>query len=68
MKYIMTEFGPIIFAFPIAHTDMLKLGFDIESAGFCDITCTAVKGESLGLGIKSSPSDLEAIQFAASIK
>ncbi len=68
-KYVMTRaFGPILFGPAIQHNE-IATGYEIISAGFCDVFVNnkgdvevGVYGDSFSLGIKSKPEDEEKIR------
>lgn len=63
MKYIMLDYGPVIFSEGYTHAEMAA-GREVSSAGFVTINENGkfyAYGESFSLGIKSNPRDSERI-------
>jgi len=60
MKYIMTEYSPVVFNECITHADAARGLGEIKSAGFLNVTFDTEKGEfdcfpygeSISLGVK----------------
>ena len=69
MKYIMTEYSPVLFNECLNHSDIAKCTFnDLESAGFVNIRMlkndleVTTYGESVSLGLKPKPEDAARIK------
>jgi hypothetical protein len=62
-KYIMTEYGPVIFDKRHNHCDVAYRLGHVDSAGFCEINMlrktVSAYGESTSIGVKSDKADAE---------
>ena len=63
MKYIMLDYGPVIFNECYTHAEMAA-GREVSSAGFVQVDENGrfhTYGESTSLGVKSNPEDSKRI-------